>query len=223
MHRTTILNVCRGAVLAAAAAVVVIAAALIPHTPGRAQGQQGEGDSRVEVCFAIAPVPLNLNGKNRALVGLGSYIVNGIGDCTACHTQPRNRFMKGGNPFLGQPEKINQAFYLAGGRIFPSPPPFPPGPPPFDGAPVPPDSATQVVSRDITPFEDGLPAGLTFQEFLTVLRTGNDYDVGPPGADHSRLLQIMPWPVFRNMTDRDILAIYEYLTAIPPLEPPKPE
>jgi hypothetical protein len=28
----------------------------------------------------------------------------------------------------------------------------------------------------------------------------------------------MPWPTFQNMTDRDIRAIYEYLSAIPCLE-----
>jgi hypothetical protein len=34
---------------------------------------------------AIAPVPLNLTGKVPAKVYLGSYIVNGIGDCSGCH------------------------------------------------------------------------------------------------------------------------------------------
>jgi hypothetical protein len=29
------------------------------------------------------------------------------------------------------------------------------------------------------------------------------------------LLQIMPWPTFSHMSDRDITAIYEYLSAIP--------
>jgi hypothetical protein len=32
------------------------------------------------------------------------------------------------------------------------------------------------------------------------------------------LLQVMPWPVYRNMTDRDLRAIYEYLRAIPCVE-----
>jgi hypothetical protein len=35
----------------------------------------------------------------------------------------------------------------------------------------------------------------------------------------------MPWPIYRNMTDHDLRAIYEYLSAIPcveggPGEPP---
>jgi len=29
------------------------------------------------------------------------------------------------------------------------------------------------------------------------------------------LLQVMPWPTFSHMSDRDIDAIYEYLSAIP--------
>jgi hypothetical protein len=192
------------------------AATLIPTTPGRAQGQQDENESLVQRGFEIAPVPLNLEGKNRALVGLGSYIVNAIGDCIACHSQPRRRFLPGGDPFLGFQEKINTDSYLSGGRIFR-------GNFPANGPPVPPDSTTQVVSRNLTPFEDGLPAGMTFPEFLTTMRTGNDYDVGSPDSDPHRLMQTMPWPVFRNMTDRDILAVYEYLRAIPPLAPPIPE
>ena len=29
----------------------------------------------------------------------------------------------------------------------------------------------------------------------------------------------MPWPVYRNMTDRDLRAVYEYLSSIPRAEP----
>ena len=35
--------------------------------------------AKIQRGFEIAPVPLNLNGKDRRLVGLGSYIVNGVG------------------------------------------------------------------------------------------------------------------------------------------------
>jgi hypothetical protein len=30
-------------------------------------------------------------------------------------------------------------------------------------------------------------------------------------------LQVMPWPVYGKMSDRDLRAIYEYLRAIPSL------
>ena len=39
----------------------------------------GTFDERIARGFAIAPVALNLKGKNRAFVGLGSYIVNAQG------------------------------------------------------------------------------------------------------------------------------------------------
>lgn len=65
--------------------------------------------------FEITPVKLNLAGKNWSLVGLGSYIVNTTG-CNDCHTHPN--WVTGGNPYLGQPEQINTAQYLSGGRVF---------------------------------------------------------------------------------------------------------
>jgi len=57
----------------------------------------------------------------------------------------------------------------------------------------------------------GRPGGLTFAEFKEVFRTGKD----PDGS--GRLLQVMPWPAYGNMTDGDLRAIYEYLRAIPSL------
>lgn len=157
---------------------------LLPASAARAGG---ESESRIQRGFAIAPVSLNLQGKNRALVGLGSYIVNAQGGCNDCHTHPS--YAPGGDPFLGQPEQINTAQYLAGGRVF--------GP---------------FVSANITPDATGKPAGLTLGEFRDLLRTGHDPD-DLPGV----LLQVMPWPVYGKMTDRDLHAIYEYLRAIPAL------
>ena len=153
------------------------------------EGQRPAPDSeqsRIQRGFQIAPVPLNLKGRNRALVGLGSYIVNAQSGCNDCHTNPP--YAPGGNPFEGEPEQINVAGYLAGGTAF--------GP---------------FISANITPDQDGLPAGHTFQEFKRLLRTGHDPDDG-------QILQVMPWPVFGKMTDRDIKAIYEYLSAIPHID-----
>ncbi|HZW32475.1 MAG TPA: hypothetical protein VFF52_17305 [Isosphaeraceae bacterium] len=64
-------------------------------------------------------------------------------------------------------------------------------------------------SRNLRP-ENGLPAGLTLNQFMNVMRNGTDYD--HPG----RLLPVMQWPIFQNMTDPDLLAIYEYLSTLPP-------
>ena len=65
-----------------------------------------DDESQIQRGFEIAPVPLNLKGKNRALVGLGSYIVNAQGGCNDCHTWPS--YKGGGDPFLGQqPKEVN--------------------------------------------------------------------------------------------------------------------
>jgi hypothetical protein len=144
------------------------------------------GNSRVARGFAISPVPLDRRGKNSLLIGLGSYLVNAGNACNDCHTSPSH--LPGGDPFKGEAEVINAAQFLAGGRRF--------GP---------------IVSRNITPDEFGRPAGLTFEQFATALRTGRDPD------DPNRILQVMPWNIFGKMTDLDLRAIYEYLRAIPAL------
>jgi hypothetical protein len=158
-------------------------------TPASDAAQSSASEkSKIRRGFQIAPVSLNLHGKNRALVGLGSYIVNAQGGCNDCHTNPP--YAPGGNPFQGEPEQINTANYLAGGRSF--------GP---------------VVSANITPDANGLPAGVTRAEFIAYLRSGRD----PKKKDE--ILQVMPWPVYGKMTDRDLTAVYEYLRSIPHAEP----
>jgi len=158
-------------------------------------GARADELSQILRGFEIAPVKLNLAGKNWALVGLGSYLVNTTG-CNDCHTWPN--WAVGGNPYLGQSEQINTQGYMAGGRPF--------GPDPVD-------PNIQVVSANITPDNDkyGRPAGLTLGEFLEVMHTGHD----PDDRTGQRLLKVMPWPLYRWKTDQDLIAIYEYLRTIP--------
>jgi hypothetical protein len=212
----------RKAVGAAVAFTVVLAAGMLLSSPrGRADDRDDrddEKDPRIQQGLDIAPVPLNLEGKNRRLVGLGSYIVNAQADCDGCHSAgPRTEFAMGGNPYFGQKEKVNPATYLGGGRDF--------------GELIPPPGigSAHIISRNLTPTpKTGLPEGdHTFEEFLTILRTGKDFDhlhptcTGAPNPGcipkpfDGELLQIMPWPIQKNMTDHDIRAIYEYLKAIP--------
>ena len=173
------------------AIVAVCASALIVGlgiTVMKAQDDSGSPDqSRIQIGFRYASdqgITLDLKGRNRASVGLGSYLVNNVGGCNDCHTAPP--YTSDPYAFLGAPKQINVACYLAGGQEF--------GP---------------FVSRDITPWEDGKPAGLTFDQFKHVIRTGEDPD--NPG----QLLQVMPWPVYGGMSDHDLRAIYDYLSAIP--------
>ena len=62
---------------------VVLGGMILSSGPGLAAD---DDESKIQQGFAIAPVPLNLAGKDPALVGLGSYIVNAQADCNGCHT-----------------------------------------------------------------------------------------------------------------------------------------
>lgn len=141
----------------------------------------------------IAPVALNLQGRDPDLVYLGSYIVNAQGGCNDCHTCPSYKGIdpyKVGGRGLGptnDPGPVNTANYLAGGTPFQS---------------------STIVSPNLTPIS-GLPGGLTYDNFKTSMQDG----ISSHKSDH--ILQVMPWPVFRKMTESDLRAIYEYLSAIP--------
>jgi hypothetical protein len=202
----------------------------------------------VEQGFAASPIPrdkLNLRGKDPALVGLGSYLVNAAADCNGCHSFPRflrpggtkpgtngnptgNLSFQGSNPKFGDPyldpppqsltdqlkANHNIKHFLAGGRCF---------------------GAFQ--ARNLTPDASHRPRGLTEAEFIQVMRTGADVSCNkpnppvyngmtdpvcdladPPGAGvtyNANVLQTMSWPTYHSMTDRDLKAIYAYLSALP--------
>jgi hypothetical protein len=211
---------------AAAAAIfaAIVFAGLLSSSPRvKATDDEDEGhESEIRRGFEIAPVPLNLDEKNQALVGLGSYIVNAQADCDGCHSAgPQTEFAPGGNPYFGQPVKINPATYLGGGRDF--------------GQTAGPNSP-HIISRNLTPDRTGLPeGGHTFAEFLQIMRTGVDMDLQHPNCSitmttncfpppfRGDLLQVMPWFAHKNMTDHDLRAIYEYLSAVPCIAgPPAP-
>jgi hypothetical protein len=198
-------------------AIVLISGAL---TLARAdEGRDFDGDdAKVRRGFEIAPVPLNLTRKNRDLVGLGSYLVNGVADCNGCHTaNPATEYTAGGNPYFkgAAPQIVNQSTYLGGGRNF---------------GPLIAGLTPDIISRNLTPDRTGHPAGgRTFAEFKLIMQTGADLDHLHPTCSSmilvncfpaflpfdGDLLQIMPWPVYQHMSVRDLRAIYEYLSAIP--------
>ena len=192
--------------------------------------ENGSDESLVHLGYEIAPVPLNLTGKDRSLVGLGSYLVNAVGDCNGCHNggpPPNFNYAAGGNPYFGQKTVVDPTTYLAGGADFGKA--LPPGfYDPGYGSYLGPD----IITRNLTPDRTGrAEGGHTLAEFKQIMRTGIDLDhVHPPCTTVSphpspancipapvdgNLLQIMPWPVFHNMSDRHLEAIYEYLSAIP--------
>ncbi len=199
----------------------VIAGLLLHSSSGRAQSTTTTFDTaKVLKGFQIAPVPLNMQGRDPSLVGYGSYLVNAVGDCNGCHNpDPSTQYAMGGNPYFSQhPTVVNPATYLGGGMDFGA---FPDPTGPFP----------HIISRNLTPDSTGLPeGGNTFDTFVQIMRNGLDTDhvhptcTGAPNGNcipppfNGDLLQIMPWPTFQNMTDDDLLAIYTYLSTIPCLE-----
>jgi len=165
-------------------------------TPSSDGDSSSAGDrERIDAGFAMAPVPLDLQGRNPRLVGLGSYLVNAVGACLDCHTNPPYR--PGGDPYQGQPKQINTEHYLAGGKAL--------GP---------------FISSNLTPDADGLPNGRTLDQFMTAMRQGLNLDCQPGDPPpHCPLLHVMPWPNLGNSSDGELRAIYEYLSAIPHAEP----
>jgi hypothetical protein len=204
--------------LGAIASLGAIVFALSNLSPVSAENEE----SQSKIGLRIAPVPLNMRGKNPELVGYGSFLVNAVADCNGCHTaDPSVEFSPGGTPYFSEkPTKVNPAVYLGGGSSF--------------GSLIP--GTAEIVSRNLTPDKTGLPeGGHTFQEFLMIIRTGVDMDMlhpncpGAPGPNcllrpfDGSLLQVMPWPTFAKMTDHDLRAIYEYLSAVPCVSgPPAP-
>jgi len=212
----------RSTVIAAAACAAILAAGLVissqrMRAAGKDEGDDDSEQAKIKIGLAIAPVPLNLKGKNRELVYLGSYIVNAQGDCNGCHTSDASaEYVFGAIPYFGQhPKKVDPANYLRGGNSF--------------GSLIP--GSAEIVSRNLTPDKTGRPeGGNTFEEFKKIIRTGVDADkwhptcTGAPGPHcipapfDGSLLQVMPWPTYQDMTDHDLRAIYEYLSSIPCLE-----
>lgn len=165
---------------------------LITYSPTSGYSQTSADDPRITQGLAISPVTLNLTGLDKNTVGLGSYLVNAVGGCNDCHTNPS--YTTTGNPFQGQPKQVNTAGYLAGGQAF--------GP---------------FLSRNITPDYTGRAiGGGTVDQFLAIMKTGVDPENVHPMI--SPLLQVMPWPGYQSMTDSDLRAIYAYLSAIPCVE-----
>jgi hypothetical protein len=204
---------------------VVIAGMLITSSRGSAKNDNNaEQDEKlkIQIGFQVNPVTLNMAGKDHDLLGLGSYIVNVTGDCNGCHSAgPATEYL--GNPYqfappsmtVHQTKKINPATFLGGGRDF--------------GAFPAPTSPLHIFSRNLTPDSTGkAEGGHSYSDFVQIMRTGIDFDGIHPTCTTSTqtatcvpypfdgsLLQVMRWPSFQDMTDRELQAIYEYLSAIP--------
>jgi len=216
--------------LAVSAAGFIILAGMRPGPREVHADEQDSNECLAEVGLKIAPVKLDLAGKDKTLVGLGSYIVNAQADCNGCHTSnpTGSEYGSNHNPYLRSPlnqdPKVDAQYYLGGGQSF-----GPAGPgvssfPYFAG----PGTGPLIISRNLTPDYTGLPAGgETTEQFITIIRTGHDYDRLHQNCSATvttncyyspvdgSVLQVMPWPSFKNMSDYQLTAIWTYLSAIP--------
>ena len=139
---------------AIAASVAIVVAGMWVSSPRvKANDVGNDQESKIQQGFAIAPVPLNLVGKNPALVGMGSYIVNTHADCDGCHYSPDlggEFVVPTGMPYFLKPpkisNKINPAGYLGGGRDFGQYPSV-----------MPVGAFPHIFSRNLTPDASGRP------------------------------------------------------------------
>ena len=117
-----------------------------------------DDDARVTRGLEIAPVPLNLRGKSRELVGLGSYLVNAVAGCNDCHWQDPNQLCARRDLLQGQSTHRRQSVHLPGRWAK------------FRVA-YPGHSGDRVPKSDSRP--DWRPAGgLSFAQFRHILRSG---------------------------------------------------
>src|SRR5262249_3519451 len=109
-------------------------------------------------------------------------------DCSGCHTFPQ--FLSGGDPFIGTirmaiTPERNVRHYLVCRLLL-----------------------DKKISGNLTPnLDTGLPSNMTLQQFFTAMHSGRGTSTGT--------LRIMTCPTYHNMTDQDVSASYQYLSAIP--------
>ena len=221
-----------GALAACAAGTILFVGMQLVSTRAHADDESESDDQLAAIGLKIAPSFINIGEKDRKLVGLGSFIVNGQADCNGCHgSDPAHEYAVPGNPYflapLNSPAQYNQATYLAGGQNF-----GPVGPgivqdvnSPLYGGPK---LGPNIISRNLTPDYTGNPeGGNDLATFIKILRTGHDFDKLHPncGKDvtdncylppvNGFVLQVMPWPLYRHMTDHQLTAIWTYLSTVP--------
>ena len=147
-----------------------------------------------------------------ARVERGKYIVNTTG-CGDCHT-PVKLGANGPEPDLtrmlsGHPESMQL-------------PPAPPASGPWIAS----AAATMTAwagpwgtsfTANLTPDKETGLGNWTERNFIDTIRSGRKLGRGRP------LLPPMPWPVYRNMTDEDLKAVFAYLQTVPAVKNKVPD
>lgn len=225
----TLKQIAKATLAVSAAGFIVVAGMRLGSLKVHAD-EQDSTEKLADIGLKIAPVPLNLEGKDPTLVGLGSYIVNAQADCNGCHTSSPmgTEYGPTNNPYLRSPlnhkPMVQPQYYLGGGQNF-----GPVGPGVSSGVySAGPGNGPLIITRNLTPDFTGRPeGGHTLEQFINIIRTGHDYDHLHPNCGggvttncydapvNGNVLQVMPWPGFNSMTDYQLTAIWTYLSAIP--------
>jgi hypothetical protein len=144
--------------------------------------------------------PLNVTPPSdptlAAQFGRGSYIVNAVVGCSACHSSPDRA--------MGPPYNVNTPTFLSGGTVIAA------------GPYAPQVHVVRVTTANLIGAKNGFfnDPTVTFSTFLATITEGihaNEYNeagVAPP------LSFPMPWPEFRNMGLDDLEAVYTYLSTL---------
>lgn len=146
------------------------------------------------------------------VVARGRYLVSTAG-CHDCHTP----FKEG--PRGAEPDMTRALSGHPASLVMPPAPALPPGP--WRIAVAGTNTAWAgpwgtSFTANLTPdVETGLGAW-TEAMFIETIRTGRHMGRGRP------LLPPMPWPVYRNLTDDDLAAIFAYLRTVPVIANPVP-
>jgi mono/diheme cytochrome c family protein len=165
------------------------------------------------VTTLLTASPRAAAADNTTPVARGKYLVNTSG-CHDCHT-PFKLGPNGPEPDMsrmlsGHPESL----------VMPPAPALPAGPWLVTSA------ATNTAfagpwgvsfTANLTPDADTGLGQWTLKDFMSTIRTGRHMGRGRP------VLPPMPIPVYNNLTDADLEAVYAYLRTVPPIKNRVPE
>lgn len=164
----------------------------LPQNGGEGEILRGLAISPIDDAATIASLPLD----EQIDYARGSYIVNTVGTCNACHT-PGAGGRDPGNGF-----KVNTPAYLTGGVVFAVPPPLQP----LLGQ-------VRTMSANLAGLDFGYDHAHGFADFVNLLENGVAVHNGE--AAH-RVGFPMPVEAFEHMTLDDQRAVFTYFTNVPP-------
>jgi mono/diheme cytochrome c family protein len=148
-----------------------------------------------------------------AQVKRGEYLVS-IAACHDCHTPVKM------GPNGPEPDMTRALSGHSAQMVLPPAPKLPPGP--WIGT----VAATMTgwsgpwgtsFTANLTPDKETGLGNWTERNFIDTIRSGRKLGRGRP------LLPPMPWPVYRNMTDEDLKAVFAYLQTVPAVKNKVPD